>query len=84
METSRLSNPLRQNDNDQVFYGILDHHYMTTYRDPESNKTQIRLTVGVIVFATTGDHNEAKFLLRKNIKQVVQDFENQLMSRLYS
>jgi hypothetical protein len=85
MEISRLSNKRSQKSNDQVFYGILDHYYRSdyNYEDPESSNTQIRMTVGVIVFATISDHNTVKFLLRKNIKQVVEDFEQELMSRLY-
>jgi hypothetical protein len=83
MVTSPLSNSRNQRSNDQVFHGILDHYYMFTYEDPESSNTQIRMTVGVVVFATTPDHETAKFLLRKNINQVVERFERELMSRLY-
>jgi len=85
MVTSRSSNPHNKSDSDQVFYGILDHYYREdyTYEDRESSNTKIRMTVGFTVFATTPDHNTAKFLLRKNIKQIVNDFEQQLMSRLY-
>jgi hypothetical protein len=86
METSRSSNLHNQSVSDQVFYGILDHYYRSdyTYEDPESSKTKIRMTVGVIVFATTQDHNTVKFLIRKNIKQIVEQFEKELMSRLYN
>jgi hypothetical protein len=82
METSLSSNLHNKNDSDQVFYGILDHYYLSEYQDPDLDNAKVRMTVGVVVFATT-DHNTAKFLLRKNISQVVRDFEAQLMSRLY-
>jgi hypothetical protein len=86
METSLSSDQHnQQSGSDQVFYGILDHYYRSDYiyEDPESSNTQVRMTVGVIVFANTPDHNAAKYLLRKNIRQIVEDFEKQLMSRLY-
>jgi hypothetical protein len=83
MGTLPLSDSHNQRSSDQVFYGILDHYYLANYDDPELPNTKVRITVGVIVFATTPDHETAKFLLRKNINQVVEHFEQELMSRLY-
>jgi hypothetical protein len=82
METSRSSSQHNQRSSDDVFYGILDHYYMFVYEDPELPDSKIRMTVGIILFSTA-DHNTAKFIVRKNIKKVVEQFEQELMSRLY-
>jgi len=83
METSRSLNQHNQRSSDQVFHCILDHYYLAIYDDPKFESLQFRISVGFVVFATTSDNNEAKFLLRKNISKIVEDFEQQLMSRLY-
>jgi hypothetical protein len=83
MVTSPLSNQHNQSDSDQVFYGILDHYFMIKIEDPEFENAKIRMPVGIILFSTVKDHNTAKFILRRNIKKVLEHFEQELTERLY-
>jgi hypothetical protein len=55
---------------------------MITIEDPEFANAKIRMPVGIILFSTA-DHNTAKFILRKNIKKVLEHFEQELTERLY-
>jgi predicted PP-loop superfamily ATPase len=82
METLR-SLDQQQSDRDQVYYGILDHYFMVRLEDPEFENAKIRMPVGIVLFSTLQDHNTTKFILRRNIKKVLEQFEKELTERLY-